>query len=76
MSASSAGMTGADTGQGVPIGTLRFGRVKSPVIPSSAAKKNTLSFLIGPPAVPPNCSRWKSSNLVPSDKSPVSASRR
>ena len=36
-------------------------------MPSSAKKKNALSLLIGPPTVPPNCSRWKSSSGLPSD---------
>ena len=43
---------------------------------SSATKKNTLSRLIGPPIVPPNCSRWKSVGGVPSEASAVSPSRR
>ena len=36
-------------------------------MPSSATKKNTLSCLIGPPSVPPNCSRWKSCSGLPSE---------
>ena len=45
-------------------------------MPSAARKKNALSFLSGPPSVPPNCSRWKPSRVDPSDRSLVSASRR
>ena len=54
------------TGQGTsPSWRLRFGRWKLPLIPSRARKKNALSFLIGPPIVPPYCSRWKSFELGP-----------
>ena len=45
ISPSSALIVGFCTGHGVPIGTLRFGRVKSPVIPSKAPKKNELVAL-------------------------------
>ena len=36
-------------------------------MPSIARKKNALSFTIGPPTVPPNCSRLKSVSGLPSD---------
>ena len=50
MSASFCGTVGLATGHAVsPSCRPRFGRVKLPVIPSSAPKKNALSVLIGPP---------------------------
>ena len=73
MSPSSAGTLGADTGHGVPIGVERLGRSKLPLMPSTATKKNPLSFFKGPPSVPPNCSRWKPSSWLPSERSPVRA---
>ena len=42
---------------GAPIGTLRLGRVRLPLTCSNAPKKKARSFLIGPPMVPPDCSR-------------------
>ena len=44
-------------------------------IPSSDKKKNALSLLIGPPMVPPNCSRRKSLSGLPSEVCAESASR-
>jgi hypothetical protein len=41
-----------------------------------AKKKNALSLMIGPPIVPPTCSRLKSVSGLPSDVFAVSASRR
>ncbi len=39
------------------MGSLRLARVRLSLMLSTAKKKNALSFLIGPPMVPPNCSR-------------------
>ena len=77
ISASLLCTVGFDTGQAVsPSWLPRFRRSKLPLIPSSARNANALSFLIGPPNVPPHCSRWKPSRFVPSESSPVNSSIR
>src|SRR2546426_3251307 len=59
--------TGLETEQGVPMGALKLSRVRLEIICSKAPKINILSLTMGPPRVPPNCSRWKSLSDLPSE---------
>ena len=67
-------MVGDEDGQGVPMGSDRLGRCRFSLMASRATKKNALSLTMGPPMVPPNCSRWKSFRGLPSEVFEVSAS--
>src|SRR5207245_11039134 len=73
INASFAAIVGAVTEHGVPIGTLRLSRFSFSRMPSNEKKKKALSFRIGPPAVPPNCSRRKPLSGLPSEVFAVSA---
>src|SRR5882762_9825246 len=55
---------------------LRLERFRSSITPSPLPKKNSLSFTMGPPIVPPNCSRLNPSSGFPSEVAEVSAPSR
>src|SRR5437868_6915560 len=54
IAASSTPATGVATEQDDPSGALRFLRERFSRMPSVAAKKKSLSLMIGPPKLPPN----------------------
>src|SRR5260370_35712123 len=62
--------------QAVPIGALRFWRVRFPAMPLLAAKKKTLFLIIGPPKLHTNQLRKKTHSDVSSHMSAASTSDR